>query len=113
MLTIDSLKEYGANVEEGLTRCVNRESLYLRLVGKAAVSPDFERLETAIDNRDYEDAFQAAHGLKGVVNNLALTPLKAPIEEITEHLRAKEEIDYSRLLAEIKDAHDRLKAIVE
>ncbi len=111
MLTIDALREYGANVDEGLARCVNKESLYLRLVGKAAESPDFARLEAAIANKDFEDGFQAAHGLKGIVNNLALTPLKGPIEEITEHLRAKEDIDYSHLLLLIKEAHEGLKEI--
>ncbi len=112
MLTLDALREYGANVDEGLTRCVSKESLYLRLVGKAAESGDFARLENAIANKDFEDAFQAAHGLKGIVNNLALTPLKGPIEEITEHLRAKEDIDYSKLLREIKEAHEALKALI-
>ena len=32
MLTIDSLKQWGANTEEGLQRCMNNESMYLRLV---------------------------------------------------------------------------------
>ena len=32
MLTIDALKEYGANVDEGLGRCMGNEALYLKLV---------------------------------------------------------------------------------
>ena len=32
MLTVGKLKEYGADVEKGLSRCANNESLYLRLV---------------------------------------------------------------------------------
>ena len=28
MLTIEKLKEYGANVEEGLARCLNNEAFY-------------------------------------------------------------------------------------
>ena len=32
MITIDSLREYGANVEEGLARCMGKEEFYLMLV---------------------------------------------------------------------------------
>ena len=31
-MTIDDLKTYGANTEEGLRRCLNNEAFYLRLV---------------------------------------------------------------------------------
>ena len=31
-MTIDDLKTYGANTEEGLKRCMNNEGFYLRLV---------------------------------------------------------------------------------
>ena len=31
-MTVDDLKTYGANTEEGLRRCMNNESFYLRLV---------------------------------------------------------------------------------
>ena len=36
MLTIEKLKAYGANVDEGLSRCMNNETFYLRLVNMAA-----------------------------------------------------------------------------
>jgi hypothetical protein len=39
MITIEGLKEYGANVEEGLTRCMNNEAFYLKLVGKMVNDP--------------------------------------------------------------------------
>ena len=35
MLTIETLKEFGADVNEGLNRCMNNESFYLMLIGKA------------------------------------------------------------------------------
>ena len=36
MITIDSLREYGANEDEGLARCMGKEDFYLMLVTKAA-----------------------------------------------------------------------------
>ena len=31
-MTIDKLREYGADVEDGLARCMNNEAFYLKMV---------------------------------------------------------------------------------
>ena len=56
MLTIEGLKEIGANTDEGLGRCLNNEAFYLRLVGMAAQDEHFSGLEQAIKDKDL-DAF--------------------------------------------------------
>ena len=35
MMTLDALKHYGANTAEGMGRCLNNESFYLKMVGMA------------------------------------------------------------------------------
>ncbi len=111
MLTVDALRAYGADVTTGLARCVNRDSLYLRLVKMVPSNDGFAKLEAALAAHDYEAGFQAAHGIKGAVTNLALDPLSKPVIEITEHLRAKEEMDYQPLLKEILEKRDELAAL--
>ena len=111
MLTIQGLKEYGANVEEGLKRCLNNEAFYIRLVGIAAADEGFDRLAKQVQDGALSDAFDTAHALKGVVGNLFLTPLYEPVSEITELLRAKKEVDYSGLVGQILEQRDRLKAL--
>ena len=113
MLTIDALRAYGADVETGLKRCVNNEQFYLMLVKKSANEAGFQALPDAIAANDLDAAFAAAHGLKGVVGNLALTPLFDPISEMTELLRAREQRDYGDYLAKIADAHEKLRALCE
>ena len=49
MLTIEKLREYGANVEEGLGRCMNNETFYLRLVNMAAGDGGFAKLREALE----------------------------------------------------------------
>ena len=89
MLTVAALKEFGANTEEGLSRCMNNEAFYLRLVKMAAQeSANYEALGKALESRDMKAGFEAAHGLKGMLANLALDPLTKPASEITEILRA-------------------------
>ena len=49
--------------------------------------------------------------LKGALGNLSLTPLYAPVAEMTELLREKNEMDYSAMLGEILSKRAALKAL--
>lgn len=111
MITIDSLKTYGANVEEGLARCLNKEDFYLKMVNLGLKDERFEKLGDILASKDLDAAFEAVHALKGVIGNLALTPLYEPINKMTELLRARTDTDYSELAAEIKTQRDKILAM--
>ena len=111
MLTIDTLKAFGANTDEGVARCAGKPDFYLRLVNRVPGDANFEKLADAIARNDLDAAFDAAHSLKGVVGNLSLTPIFTPVSEITESLRARKEMDYSPLLSEILAKWEELKAL--
>ena len=111
MLTVDILKEYGANVEEGLARCLNKEDFYIKLVGIALQDENFNKLRTALEANDLDSAFEAAHALKGVLGNLALTPMLNPVTQMTELLRARTETDYRPLLKDLLSERERLLAL--
>ena len=108
MLTIEKLRAWGADVDEAMARCLNNEAFYLRLVDKGLQDPNFDRLKEAIAAGDLDRAFEAAHALKGVLANLALTPVLDPVREITELLRAGTQTDYAPLLAAIDEQKARL-----
>jgi HPt (histidine-containing phosphotransfer) domain-containing protein len=110
MLTIETLRQLGANTQEGLGRCMNNEAFYLRLVNMALDEPNYGKLEEAVKNGDKKAAFEAAHALKGVLGNLSLTPLFEAASEMTELLRAGEDADYPALLARILEQRDALLA---
>ena len=113
MLTIDALKEFGADTEEGLGRCLGNEALYLRLVGTVPGEPNFDKLAEAIEQKDLDTAFEMAHALKGALGNLSLTPIAGPVSELTELLRARTDMDYSELLQKVLAGREALRAIVE
>lgn len=113
MLTINALRAFGANVEDGLARCMNNEDFYLRMVGKAIESEDFASLQKALDAHDVKAAFEHAHALKGITGNLSLNPIYHPVAELTEHLRAGEDGDYSRDMDEIIAQRDALLALAK
>ncbi len=113
MYTIEGLREYGANVDEGLSRCFNNEAFYLKLVGMLNQETGFDRLEEALSAGDLDAAFEAAHALKGVLGNLSLTPAYEKANEITELLRNRTEMDYGPLLAGLLEQRDILKGMSE
>ena len=84
MLTLDALREYGANVDEGLGRCMNNEAFYLKLIGMMLEDKNFGALKDALEAHDLDAAFSCAHAVKGVAANLALTPVFGPVSEMTE-----------------------------
>lgn len=110
-MTIDTLAAFGANINEGLHRCLNNEDFYLRMVKMVPDDTNFQKLYDAIGAGNLTAAFEAAHALKGSTGNLALTPIYAPVCEITELLRARTEMDYGPLIERIRKGHEALKEI--
>ena len=113
MLTTDALKQFGADVDDGLSRCMGNEAFYFKLIGKVVEDKNFQALEDAVAAKDLDKAFDAAHSLKGVLGNLALTPVYEPVYEITELLRERKDIDYSEYLKTISEKRSELAALIE
>lgn len=113
MITIEALKELGANTDEGLARCMNNEAFYLRMVGMALADDGYEKLDEAVRRGDLNEGFERAHALKGILSNVSLTTLAEPVIEITEDLRERREKDYSEILARIADEVAKYRALTE
>ena len=78
MLNIDVLKEYGANTDEGISRCMGKEDFYLMLVGKVINDKRLTALESQLKEKDLTAAFEKAaskagwSGIKNIVSGLFL-----------------------------------------
>ena len=112
MLTIETLNEFGVNTKEGLTRCMNNEKFYFRMIKMGLASDQFDKLGAALENNRLDEAFEAAHALKGVLGNLALTPIYNPLAEMTELLRAGKSEDYVTMYKPILELRNKLLALV-
>ena len=109
MITVEKLENLGCNTAEGLERCLNDESFYLSLVPGAFEKKRYEELEGLIKKADLKAAFDEAHALKGVLSNLAITPLFDCISEITERLRAGDQGDYTALLSRMWEIYSEFE----
>ena len=112
MITIEKLDAFGADTKEGLSRCMGMDSLYLKLVGIVSKEPKFDELKAAIEARDLDKAFEAAHALKGVLGNLGLVPMFEAASELTELLRPIQPCDYSSALQKVQNGLKQLKDLI-
>ncbi len=108
MLTLEKLAEMGINTQKGLARCMNKEAFYFKMIVMGLSNEFFDDLEKALAENRLEDAFEMAHGLKGVIGNLELDPIYKPLAEMTELLRAKKSADYVSMYVPIKEMRDQL-----
>jgi len=106
----------GGNYQDVLGRLYS-DALVKRFVGKFLSDPSFQLLETSLKEKNYEEAFRAAHTLKGVTQNLSFTKLYQSSHDITEALRTEDydralqmfpqvEEDYARTTAAIRQFQD-------
>ena len=103
MLTIETLNDF---------RCMNNEKFYFKMLKMGLASDQFEKLGAALDAGKLDEAFEAAHALKGVLGNLALTPIYTPLAEMTELLRAGKSEDYVTIYKPILELRNKLLALV-
>jgi len=113
MISINKLKEFGCNVNDGLERCLNDESFYLDLVKSLIKDTQMEKLKEELMQNNLEEAFKISHSLKGVYGNLAITPIYEKLKVLTDYLRLKKEIDYNLLIDELFNLNNEFKKLNE
>ena len=80
-------KNINGNYEEALSRMQNDERIK-KFLGFFLADTSYNELKSAMESKSLDDAFRAAHTLKGVCKNMAFTALSIVAEAITEELRA-------------------------
>lgn len=80
--------EIGGNYGDVISRLRTDERV-MKFLGKVASDPSFTLLTQSLENRNLEEAFRAAHTIKGVSMNLSLTRLYESAEPLTEALRGR------------------------
>lgn len=84
------LEAAGFKVDEAMKRFMNSEQLWIKFLKKFKADPSYGELVKAMGEKDAVKAFEAAHTLKGITGNLALSRFNELISEQTEYLRGAE-----------------------
>lgn len=80
----------GGDYEDVMSRLRTDERV-VKFLNKVAADGSFALLEKSLGERNIEEAFRAAHTLKGICMNLSLTRLYRVAAELTEALRGRSE----------------------
>ncbi len=107
MMTIKEMyQEIGSDYEKLTARLP--EKLLPRLVKKYAEDKNFDLLTESVEKEDYEQAFTAAHTLKGMAMNLGFDRLADASSAMTEELRANSYGKIKELYLSVKEAHEQV-----
>ena len=58
MVTVEKLNGFGADTDEGISRCCGSEALYIKLVNMIPNESNFEVLKDALERNDLDKAFK-------------------------------------------------------
>ena len=92
MTVRECYEKMGGNYEDVLSRLRTDERI-VRFLGKVASDESFTLLCNSIEEKNMEEAFRAAHTLKGICLNLSITKLQESASRLTEALRGKTEFN--------------------
>lgn len=96
---IMTLKEcydsFGGNFETAKKQMI-KEEIIDRFVLKFLDDRSYTKLIDAVNEQNYEDAFKAAHTLKGVCLNLSFERISNSVSILTEFLRNKKNDEVDR-----------------
>lgn len=99
----------GANYEEIIGR-LRTEERVKKFLMKVLSDKSYDLLINSLEERNIEEAFRAAHTIKGVCQNLSLTRLYQSSSELAELLRGRQDYgeDIEPLLERVKEDYAQM-----
>ena len=110
---MQELQDAGVNTETALKRFMNNLSLMERLLKKFLDDKSYAALQAALDAGETEEAFKAAHTLKGVCGNLSFDNLFSVVSEQTEVLRAGNLEEGKAMMPQVTEAYDKVMNVLK
>lgn len=103
----------GIDVNIALERLDNDKVLYEQLLHDFVADPSFKALEEAIAQKNAQEAYIAAHAMKGTAGNLSCITLYGALLPLVDSLRVNDMADAEEMFAKVKEAWQAMTAAVE
>lgn len=87
MQFLNSLKDYGCNIEAGLDRMKGKADFYKRLISKFPEVIEENEFRSLIETNQIDRAIEKTHLIKGVTANLSFDSLYKSYTKIVDYLR--------------------------
>lgn len=100
--------QVGGDYDVMMSRMGKKEERIVKFLNKFTNDPSFENLKEALSAENAEEAFRAAHTIKGVALNLELMNLQASVGKLTDILRDGTIPDnVQELLAQVEEDYQK------
>lgn len=110
---LDMLEQKGFDVNGCLKRFLNNAGLYEKCLKKFLEDDSYHSLVEAYEAGNCQEAFKAAHTLKGLTSNLGIDPLYHILQPMVEKLRA-DDLNVAQEIEQLKIAYqDAYQAVEE
>lgn len=90
MTVRECYEKMGADYDDVMTRLRTDERV-AKFLGRVISDPSFALLDEAVAQKNAEEAFRAAHTIKGICGNLSLSKMGKSASALTESLRGQTE----------------------
>lgn len=104
----ENLSKYGIDYNEALDRVDGCVELYEKLAFKYLDDSHYVDLVAAMEVKDFDEAYKAAHALKGIAGNLSFKDLYISSAEVSEALFQGEYQAAEKLLPQVEQAHEKV-----
>ena len=105
-------EKIGSDFDKVLGR-MGSEALVKRFAVKFLEDKSFEELTESLKEKDGEDAFRAAHTLKGICANLGLDRLYEIDSELTEKLRGRQTEGSEELYQKVAEVYETTVTVLK
>lgn len=112
-MDINKLKSVGINYDSGLARFAGKKELYEKYLNKFVDDQSFNDLNKYLEANDIENAFKAAHTLKGIVGNLSMDNLYNATCLLVEDLRVGKTDNLDTLFSPVKDEYEKVLNVLK
>ncbi len=103
----ENLSSYGIDYLDGLDRVDGEADFYKRLAAKFLDNTQFDAFLLAMQDKDYDEAFNAIHALKGVSGNLSFNVLFHSSADVCDALRQKDYQAAEKLTVKVKSDYEK------
>lgn len=98
---------------EDVSARLRSDRLVQKFILKFLEDGSFDLLCRSLEEKNYEEAFRAAHTIKGICQNLSFTALLASSSSLTEALRFGRILEAESLAAQVRQDYQKtLEAIL-
>ncbi|NLW70282.1 MAG: Hpt domain-containing protein [Eubacteriaceae bacterium] len=105
---IHSLTCCRTDVDGALRRFSGNEELYMTCLNAFLSDPTMAQLNAAISSSSWDDAFTAAHALKGLAGNMGFVPLYHATGELVILIRTGKVSEISEATLRVKQCYNEI-----